>query len=448
MTSFEKLGRILGATPEALSKLDAKMSALTGRSGVMDSVAAGNDQMVDKVLADLGLSQQSAAEEVYNALTAKLIDVDKKLFELLDKPDLAKLSNDPGKIASVAFEVVGNRPKGLFIKKDKVAELLAKMPPQSLLEHFGYGTVQELLEKEGFASVVSALRFTQTTEWMHQFFETAYNGLTAGDFEEREVEIKVLNTEWLKVAEKFMEKKFHNVSHLKEFGVTFIIPLPIDMPGETLRMFTLLMHYLHEVPFYAKLFRRYVNDPDFVAKFQSLLRGDVPEGAIPEAPHVAWRIVQRYLAKDGDDPRLHEHHVNPEAEHWYQVAHNFQKVAELMSDSGKPGNTTSRYGEAVNAEQRDVHILGKFNIDYWTELDHVGDFFPATYSPGAQGNQSQRLVSFDVVDLIMSLAKKGETKYLYHQQEALWNKIFSEYMGREQMNWLIEDNIIGGFIKL
>jgi hypothetical protein len=254
---------------------------------------------------------------------------------------------------------------------------------------------------------------------MHQFFETAYNGLTAGDFEEREVEIKILSTEWLKVAEQFMKKKFHNVSHLKEFGVIFIIPLPIDTPGETLRMFTLLMHYLHEVPFYSGLFRKYIHDADFIPKFQSLLRGDVPEGAAPQAPHLAWRIVQRYLAKDdATDFRLHEHHVNPEAEHWYRVADDFGRLSRVMSQQE-----------------------GNFNIGYWTGLDHIGDFFT-----GADG--SQKLVSFDVIDLIMSMVKKGEIKYLYHQQEALWNKIFSEYMGHEQMNTLIEANIISGFISL
>jgi len=47
----------------------------------------------------------------------------------------------------------------------------------------------------------------------------------------------------------------------------------------------------------------------------------------------------------------------------------------------------------------------------------------------------------------MSLVKKGEIKYLYHQQEALWNKIFIEYLGREKVNELIEENIIEGFIK-
>ena len=60
--------------------------------------------------------------------------------------------------------------------------------------------------------------------------------------------LKILEPQWLDVAEKFLEKKYHNVSHLKEFGVIFVIPLKIDMPGETLRLFTLILHYLNEVP--------------------------------------------------------------------------------------------------------------------------------------------------------------------------------------------------------
>jgi len=53
------------------------------------------------------------------------------------------------------------------------------------------------------------------------------------------------------------------------------------------------------------------------------------------------------------------------------------------------------------------------------------------------------------MDLIMSIVnKETEAKYLYHQQEALWNKIFVEYMGRERMNEVIEDNIISGFVTI
>ena len=117
--------------------------------------------------------------------------------------------------------------------------------------------------------MVSALRFTQSKEWMHKFFEESYGSLIPEDFEERDVELIVLDPKWLSVVEKFLEKKYHNVSHLKEYGVIFVIPLPIDTSGETMRMFTLILHYLHEVPFYSALFKKFMADKDFVPKLQS-----------------------------------------------------------------------------------------------------------------------------------------------------------------------------------
>src|SRR3989344_1779405 len=420
MNSYEKLSLILNTSPEVLSDLDQKMSIASGKSGVMDIVSKDNDDRVSQVLADLGLNRDVTAEEVYGALTQHLIRIDRQLFELLGQPDLSNFSGDAGKIRDLALQVF-TPPNGFFIKKEKVVELLEKQPPQSLLDHFGYANVAELIEKEGFESVVAALRFTKTTEWMHQFFDVAYSVLTPEDFEDREVEVIVLDSKWLEIAQKFIGKKFHNVSHLKEFGVIFISPDPIDMPGETLRMFVLLLHYLHEVPFYSGLFSRFVNDGDFIAKLQSLLRGDVLE--IEEAKRAAaqsgnWLVIQRYLAKDDtNDLRLSLPHVDPEAEHWYLVSQNFQKLGELKGNDDK------------------------FNISRWANLDYVGDFFKS-----ADG--SDKLVSFGVVDLVMSVVKRGEVKYLYHQQEALWNRIFVEYFGREKMNRLIEENIIKGYIEL
>ena len=206
-----------------------------------------------------------------------------------------------------------------------------KYKPDNLLNHFGYNSARELIEKEGFASVVSALRFTQSKEWMHKFFEESYGSLKQDDFEEREVELKVLDQKWLSVADKFLEKKYHNISHLKEYGIIFVIPLPIDTPGETLRMFTLILHYLHEVPFYSALFRRFMKDDDFVPKLQSLLRGDVSEEKMPDGGKIVWRVVQRYLAKDNEsDFRLIEPHVDPEAEHWFRAEEDLGRLSRML----------------------------------------------------------------------------------------------------------------------
>jgi hypothetical protein len=312
-------------------------------------------------------------------------------------------------------------PKGLFIKRELGVEMLEKYPPHNLLEHFGYATVRDLVDKEGFASVMAALRFTQSELWMHQFFEVAYGKLGPDDFEERDIEHIVLDTKWLGVAEKFMSKKYHNVSHLKEFGIIFIIPMMLDVPGSMLRLFTLLLHYLHEVPFYAALFRRHIQNKDFPATFKSLLRGDVPAGAAPNHGRITWRIVQRYLAKDNaDDFRLFEPHINPEADHWWRAEEDLGRLSRILEE--------------------DSH--GQLALGWWKGLDFVGEEFLCS----EEGKQE--LVSFDLIDLLMGLVRGSDSQYLYHQQEALWNKIFVEYMGREKMQQLIEENLTSGFIFL
>ncbi|OGM98872.1 MAG: hypothetical protein A2817_03040 [Candidatus Yanofskybacteria bacterium RIFCSPHIGHO2_01_FULL_39_8b] len=416
--SYKKLARILRISPGDLLDLDQKMGAITGQHGVIEAVAAENDGSVIKNMEELGLPKDSSAEEIYGALINRLTHLDQHLFELLGKPDLANMSLTCGKMCEVAFQVFPP-PKGLFIKKDKVVELLNKHKPDNLLKHFGYSLISELVEKEGFASVVSALRFAQSNEWMHKFFDEAYDNLKPSDFEEREVEIKILEQKWVDVAEKYLEKKYHNVSHLKEFGVIFITPIKLDIPGETSRMFTLLLHYFHEVPFYSGLFRKFMEDKDFIVKFKSLLRGDVPSGPMLDGGKMTWRIVQRYLAKDNEnDPRLFEPHVNPEAEHWYRAERDFGRLGRMMEEEDS-----------------------KMSFRFWIGLDFVGDYFK-------DRNGQEQLVGFNYIDLVMSLVKKGHIKYLYHQQEALWNKIFLEYMGRETMNQLIEENIVKGFIEL
>ena len=56
--------------------LDKKMSDLTGKSGIMEAIAKENDILVDRTLTELNLSRDSRAEDVYSALTHRLIHLD------------------------------------------------------------------------------------------------------------------------------------------------------------------------------------------------------------------------------------------------------------------------------------------------------------------------------------------------------------------------------------
>lgn len=408
--------------PKVLLDLEARMNLLTGKSGLLEKVYKENQRRLGEALSTLGLDTGvKLAKEISDALINEVRKLDQRIFKTMGEPNLSENADANEKISKIAFSV-HNRdlvkfapPVGFFLKKEKARDLLEKFPPRNMLEHFGHQNVGELVTKEGFSSVFSALRFSQDDDWMHDFFESAYSDINKSDFERRPVEIKVLEAKWLEVAKKYMKHKLHNVSHLKELGIIFIVPLPDTTDGETLRMFLLILHYLNEVPFYSRLFEKFSQKPDFAQKFKSLLRGDVPEKRINFLEPMTWRIVQRYLAKDDpNDFRLFQPHVNPEADHW------FKAIADL---------------DAVSAD-----LFADLKIKNWKLLDFVGNFF--------HGGSGIELISLDLIDLAMDLFKKYENKYLYHQQEALWNQIFIEYMGREKMSGLIEENIVNGFINL
>ena len=195
-------------------------------------------------------------------------------------------------------------------------------------------------------------------------------------------------------------------------GLRFCFPATPG-PWRVSRIFT----NLHEINFYSRLFERASKEKDFGKRLISLLKGNVLE-KLPQAESegMNWMIIKQYLAKhDKNDPRLFIPHVNPEAIHW--------KKAE-----------------------QDISYLGKkfanIDIELWLDVDWVGGFFKKK----ANGEE---LVSFDLVDVVMSLIEdKGQIKYLYHQQEALWNKVFREYMGSKNLEKLIIENFDKGFIGL
>ena len=198
------------------------------------------------------------------------------------------------------------------------------------------------------------------------------------------------------IAQKYVAKKHHNVSHLKEFGVIFLNPIAEDIPGKFLRDFALLLHYFHEIEFYSKLFRRYSGGPDFAVRLKALLRGDVKN--VMTVREGEWLIVQRYLFKENpDDPRLFLPRVNPESLHWLRGERDIARLGEHEKNLG---------------------------LEMWWNRDWVAFY----------DEMCDCIASFDLEDNAMSAVSAAEGKqeiFGYHQREALWTKIFQEYAGGE-----------------
>ncbi len=417
LTSLQRIGKILRADQQMLKRLADRMAIATGRMNIYEKVLGENERVINERLLSLGIPRSAWAKDVYNALIAKIDADDKKISKLLNRP-VCDSQTDCQSILETARKVAG-QPKGFFLKTEKAKELLTKEPPKNILRFLGYDSVPAMLEKENIFEVMSALRFLEPGEWLNTVFFKQYEVLTPADFEEREIQVFALGDKWDAVTEKFVQKKYHNISHLKELGVVFVIPISLGISGELMRTMGLIFHYLHEIPFYSDLFRKAAeNEGAFAKTVISLLRGDVLEKRLPESDKAQWLVVQRYLAKDDEnDWRLFTPRINPEAIHWLRAAGDIAKLGKLVPD----------------AEQ---------DLSFWYDLDWVGDDFPDETGVDI-------LVSFNMLDTAMSLVmQKDMIKYLYHHQEALWNKIFMEYYDIETLERMSKENIIKGWLEV
>jgi hypothetical protein len=414
---IEKIARILRADKDFISKIDARLSAVTRKKGIIEKIITENEDKVNDRLLKLGVSREAGAKEVYDALISKIEADDHLLFEALRQPNRSR-PEDCSRVLELTRKVV-DANHGFFLKKEKAFEFLRREPPQKVMAFLGYDSVDKMLGKEDLFEVFSALRFVEENDWLNNVFFKQYENLTPDDFEEREIRVKVLSEKWNRAVELFIMKKWHNINHLKELGVVFVIPISLGISGELLRMVSLVFHYLHEIPFYSEMFRRIAEMPvTFSSNLVSLLRGDVFDRRLPEGEKNLWFVIQRYLAKDDENEwRLFVPHINPEVIHWSKSTNDLIKM--------------SKFEDGFETE-----------LSFWSGLDWVGDYFKDEVGQDI-------LVSFNLVDTVMSLVKRKELiKYLYHQQEALWNKIFEEYFGEEQLEKFSKDYLLQGYFEI
>jgi len=409
---MNQISEILGLPLERLEELEKIMSE-RGFEPALEKVGTENNELIQRALGDLGLGDKALAEEVYEALARKAEEGDNELYSFMG---IDRNNFDFHKVADVAREITTEN-EGFFLKKEYGARILREREPEALLDYLGYESVDELLKKEDITDIFSALRFIESQEWMHKTFDVAYTKFTADDFERRPIEIKVLGPQWEEVAKKYVAKKHHNVSHLKEFGVIFLNPIAQSGKGKFVRDFALLLHYFHEIAFYSKLFEQYAHTDDFNQKFISLLRGDVKEASDAKAGD--WLLIQRYLWKeDPNDPRLSMPHVNPEAMHW-------RKAEQDLVAFGK--------------KHEQIHL------EFWDQFWSVAGQFK-------NSKGENELISFDLEDNAMMVAHKAEgkeMKLVYHQQEALWNRIFATYVeGYDKLEEYVIRDMEKGLIRL
>lgn len=347
---------------------------------------------------ELGLDpKDTTGKELYQALLELIKKHDAFLSKRLGVDDPSDTKAVLGSLKKFidALEI----PKTTWAIKPSIAKKLLKAtPPKKLMKQLGYRSIDSMLKRENICELFLALRFIETEDWLTGFTKK-YKHLTPGDFELRKIEVFLMtDNRWGKSAHDYVRKQHHNLTHMKEIGAIAILPLPVaKMPGVTIAVLPLLLHYVSEIRMYATLFKIQQVRPDFGDIIVSTLVHD-PKNHTKVAGHdVHWRSVHRHFGKQNarSYPEMFEPHVQPEDLAW-------RKAEEVLY----------RIEPALH---------------FWHDMDYV-----AVRSPND-------IVSFSLMDMAVNYVNNlPYGKHIVsHFRASLWNEIFARYLGEPALEYQV-----------
>lgn len=401
------LADLLLAEEPLFSESLAQLEQRSGNKGVDLQLIAELASRSAALLDEMGVSSQVTAEQAFEALMKHIAEANRRMAEIVGAPD----DQDLAALTPHLVETVenANLDRQCFVLKESVAaEMLAKTPPRAIMQRLGYDSVQTMLRHEDLGELFVALRFAEPPDWLVKF-NTQYSSITASDFESRQIRIVVFDDDkWGDIAEHFVSKKLHNLTHSKELGVVGIVPTTVKrMVGAPLKMLPMLLHYHNEIRLYSAYFKLISSKKNFGEVLSRTLIAGTPKVSIHADQHIHWRVIQRYFAKLGDEkhPEIFQPHVQPEDLHW--------RAAE--------------------------DIL--YEIDPQLGMWRGSDFIGTKLSGG--------IISFNLMDAAFGYSNgvSFKERYLYHFRESLWNELFARYMGSEVLRQQILERLDNEIIK-
>lgn len=407
-TVHTTLRDLLDAEEPLFSQSLRQLEQASGHQGTDIALQADIIERAHGVMRTLGFDHgDTTGPELYRALNNMVAKHDEHLAIAIG----GKQSDDVAEMLPLIKNAVEkiDMPRDCWVLKKSVAkDFLRKTPPKRIMQRLGYTSIDTMLKKENLGEIFGALRFAEDDVWLRDFNKN-YESLTPRDFETRPIEIVMMPADrWGDIAAHFIEKKRHNITHLKELGVILMLPMQQKKDkGVTLKVFSLLLHYFNEIRLYSAFFKLKQVRPDFGKVFVNTLIADPDMGPIMAGQHIHWRVIQRYFAKLKGEyhPEIFQPHVQPEDLHWRRAEEILYRVAP--------------------------------ELDFWRELDYVGLQF-------ADGP-----VAFNLMDVSVSYSNGTpyEERNIYHFRESLWNEIFIRYMGHQVLEEQILEQLDNDMIK-
>lgn len=404
---MSRLADLLLAKEPLFSESIKQLEQRSGHQGADVQLLAELATKSAAMMTELGLSPQATAQQTYDAVMQHIKEDNQHLAQVVGAPDDETLETLVPKLVETVR--MANIERRCYALTESVARnLLEQLPPPQIMQRLGYESVDTMLRHEDVAELFVALRFAETPEWLNTF-NAAYKSMTPDDFEQRDIKVIVFDpNKWGNVAEHFVAKKLHPLTHSKEMGTVGVVPMTVtSMPGAPLKILSMLLHYHNEIRLYSAFFKLISAKKNFGEVLGRTLIAGTPKVSIHAGNHVHWRVIQRYFAKLDDEqhPEIFEPHVQPEDLHW-------RAADEALFDIDP-------------------------QLKFWQGMDYIGI------------ELNGGIISFNLVDNAFGYSNgvSFEDRYSYHFRESLWNEVFSRYMGSDVLRQQILERLDNEIIK-
>ncbi len=385
------VAELVGADKQVVREMFARLELQSGNPDVDLRLTGEIYGKLHMKMRALGLDPgDTTPRELYQALVNLAARHDLFLATRLgiDHPQDAK------EVAGAVVKLVGRMrlPKHSWALKPSAARRLLKAtPPKGLMKLLHYRSLDSMLKRESATTLLAVARHSEPAQWQERFVHT-YKKLQANDFEVRDIEVAFLSEKrWEAVGRIFGGTKHNNIVHTPEAGAIVLLPVQVEnRQGLTLTSLLLTLHYINEIRAFSTYGKFVHMRPDFGSLLVEHLLHQKQDHVSVAGQPVHWRIVHRYYGTTDrvNHPEIFEPHVQPE-------------------------DLAYRKAEAVL-----YHLEPA--LHFWHDTDYVG--LPRTDGP----------ISFSLTDAAMNLVNglPYEKRAYYHMQDALWNEVYSRYVGQ------------------
>ena len=275
------ISQLLGATEPMFTIAVQQLEQASGKPGVDVRLTAEIIGQIHQKTADLRLDpKDTTGKELYAALLHRFKRDDEHLAKQIGGHNATDVQDLLPKMKAAAEEVKIAK-KCWVLKKSVAKEFLRKTPPPNIMKKLGYRSIDSMLKNENIFEIYGALRFAESADWLNAF-DAQYTDIKPSDFEERDIEIVPMPADrWADIAEPFVHKKRHNITHVKELGIILMLPIKTtEMPGITMTVMPLLFHYINEIRLYSSFFKLQQVKPNFAEIVINTLIADPGDAAV------------------------------------------------------------------------------------------------------------------------------------------------------------------------